>query len=161
MHVSAGGGPTISVLKFDLAGSLMRRYEGRLVRRDSHSVVLDAPFVIDVEQYLLLDVVLKRGDRFVETYYEDRYYNIYKIFDRDNSQHKGWYCNLSRPAQITEDEVSWVDLALDLWVWPDGRSAILDQDEFDALPLEQSERDQVWTTLLLLQQQFQDQRPPP
>jgi predicted RNA-binding protein associated with RNAse of E/G family len=121
----------ISVLKLDLSGSTLRRYEARLVRRDDHSVVLEAPFVIDVERYTLLDVVLKRGDRFVETYYDDRYYNVYEIFDRDDGHLKGWYCNLSRPAQIAQDTVSWVDLALDLWVWPDGRSEILDQDEFD------------------------------
>jgi hypothetical protein len=131
------------------------------VRRDDHSVVLEAPFVIDVERYTLLDVVLKRGDRFVETYYDDRYYNVYAIFDRDDGQLKGWYCNLSRPAQIGISTVSWVDLALDLWVWPDGRSEILDQDEFDLLALDAEEREQVGSTVLHLRHQFRMGRPPP
>ena len=100
MTADAELGQTISVLKLDLSGSTMRRYEGRLLRRDEHALVLEAPFVIDLEQYMLLDVVLKRGDRFVETYYDNRYYNVYEIFDRDDGQLKGWYCNLSRPAQI-------------------------------------------------------------
>jgi hypothetical protein len=152
---------TISVLKLDLAGSTMRRYEGTLVRRDDHSVVLEAPFVIELEQYMLLDVVLKRGDRFVETYYDDRYYNVYEIFDRDDGQLKGWYCNLCRPAQIALNIVSWVDLALDLWVWPDGRSEILDQDEFDLLPLDAEEREQVGSTVLQLRHEFRMGRPPP
>lgn len=137
----------------------MRRYEGRLVRRDEHSVVLEAPFVIDVEQYTLLDVVLKRGDRFVETYYDDRYYNVYEIFDRDDGRLKGWYCNLSRPARFSANTVAWVDLALDLWVWPDGRSEILDRDEFDLLPLDASERDEIWNAVLQLRRLFSSGKP--
>jgi protein associated with RNAse G/E len=123
--------------------------------------VLEAAFVIEAEQYRLLDVILKRGDRFVETYFDDRYYNVFEIFDRDDGgQLKGWYCNLSRPAQITQDTVSWVDLALDLWVWPDGRSEILDQDEFDALPLDAAERDRVGSAVLHLRHEFSRGRPP-
>ena len=161
MTVDAARGPAITVLKLDLGGSVMRRYEGSLVRRDAHSVVLEAPFVIDVEQYVLLDVVLKRGDRFVETYYDDRYYNVYEIFDRDHGRLKGWYCNLSRPAQISADTVSWVDLALDLWVWPDGRSEILDQEEFDVLPLDAAEREKIGSVVLHLRHEFSKRRPPP
>jgi predicted RNA-binding protein associated with RNAse of E/G family len=153
--------PTISVLKLDLSGATVRRYEGRLVRRDDHRVVIEAPFIIDVERYVLLDVVLKRGDRFVETYYDDRCYNVYEIFDRDDGQLKGWYCNLSRPAHIALNIVSWVDLALDLWVWPDGRSEILDQDEFDLLPLDAEEREQIGSTVLHLRHEFSRGRPPP
>jgi hypothetical protein len=161
MTVDAERAPTISVLKLDLSGSTVRRYEGRLVRRDDHSVVLEAPFIIDVERYVLLDVVLKRGDRFVETYYDNRYYNVYEIFDRDDGQLKGWYCNLSRPAQIAMNTVSWVDLALDLWVWPDGRSEILDQDEFDLLSLDAGEREEVGSAVLHLRHAFSLGRPPP
>ena len=161
MTAGAQHAPAISVFKLDLSGSTVRRYDGRLVRRDDHSVVLEAPFVIDVEKYTLLDVVLKRGDRFVETYYDDRYYNVYAIFDRDDGQLKGWYCNLSRPAHLGIDTVSWVDLALDLWVWPDGRSQILDQDEFDLLALDAEERAQVGSTVLHLQHEFSLGRPPP
>lgn len=161
MIAGAQHSPTISVLKLDLSGSTVRRYDGRLVGRDHHSLVIEAPFVIDAEQYTLLDVVLKRGDRFVETYYNDRYYNVYEIFDRDDGQLKGWYCNLSRPAQLGTDTVSWVDLALDLWVWPDGRSEILDQDEFDLLALDAEEREKVGCTVLHLRHEFTKGRPPP
>jgi len=46
---------------------------------------------------------------------------------------KGWYCNITKPAVVTEDELTFVDLALDLWVWPDMRYLVLDEDEFDEL----------------------------
>ena len=46
---------------------------------------------------------------------------------------KGWYCNVTKPAQVQDDELTFVDLALDLWVWPDRRYLVLDEDEFDDL----------------------------
>jgi len=151
--------PGMSVLKLDLSGQVTWRYTGRLLRRTAHSLVLEAFF--DREDMPLLDLVLKQGDRFVETYYDDRRYNILEIHDRDGLQFKGWYCNLSRPARLTPDTVSWVDLALDLWVWPDGRTTLLDQDEFDALVLDPAEREHVKIAVLELEQRFRNRRPPP
>lgn len=149
----------MTVLKLDLSGQVTWKYTGRLLRRTAHSLVLEAFF--DREDMPFLDLVLKKGDRFVETYHDDRCYNVFEIHDCDSLQFKGWYCNLSRPARLTPDTVAWVDLALDLWVWPDGRTAILDQDEFDALPLERAEREQVKSTLLEFGRHFRNRRPPP
>ena len=84
-------------------------------------------------------VVLERGDRWTETFYSDRWYNIFEIRASDGRL-KGWYCNITRPARITQDEVSAEDLALDLWVEPDGSQQVLDEDEFAALGLPSEER---------------------
>ena len=46
---------------------------------------------------------------------------------------KGWYCNVTKPARVDGDELTFVDLALDLWVWPDSRYLVLDEDEFAEL----------------------------
>ncbi len=75
----------------------------------------------------------------METYYSDRWYNINEIFDRDSHERKGWYCNVTRPAEIGKDSVSYVDLALDLLVFADHRQLILDEDEFAALKLSEEE----------------------
>jgi len=122
IHLSrplSGKMKSIAVLKLDLSGEASWQYKGHLLQRGAHSILLEAFF--ERQDMPFLDVVLKRGDRFVETYYDDRGYNILEIHDRDSAQFKGWYCNLNRPAHITAETVSWVDLALDLWVWPDGR----------------------------------------
>ena len=66
-------------------------------------------------------------------YYTDRWYNIFEIYDRDDGQIKGWYCNIGKPAVIEDGVVSYVDLALDLWVSADGKQTILDEDEFEEL----------------------------
>jgi len=72
----------------------------------------------------------------VEVYYTDRFYNIFEIHDRDDRYLKGWYCNVGPPAVMEADNrLSYVDLALDLWVVPDGVQTELDEDEFAALDL--------------------------
>ena len=83
----------------------------------------------------LQDIVLKRNDRFVETFYSDRWYNIFEIYDRDDNHFKGWYCNIGKPAVIENDFVSYVDLALDLWVSVEGKQSVLDEDDFSELNL--------------------------
>lgn len=130
----------------------MWQYEGRLLRRDSHALTLEAFFDIDLAP--VLDVTLERGDRFVEAYYESRWYNVFEIFGRQGGRLKGWYFNLSRPATLGNDLISWVDLALDVWVWPDGRRAILDREEFDALPISEGERGRALSELAELERRL-------
>jgi predicted RNA-binding protein associated with RNAse of E/G family len=127
----------ISVEKLNCYGEIVWRYSGRMLERHRNRVVLAATY--NLNDMPLPDVVLQRGDRFVETFYNDRWYNIFEVFDRDNGTSKGWYCNVSRPATIEDDRISWVDLALDLWVSPDGKQTLLDEDEFLELNLEAAE----------------------
>lgn len=147
----------VTVYKLDLAGDVTWQYEGRITRRSPNEIVLEALFngrVTPVE-----DVVLQTGDRFVETYYTDRWYNIYEVHDGVDGQLKGWYCNISRPAVIRDASVSFVDLALDLWVSTDGRQTVLDRPEFDALPIERTEREQALAAMTELHDRFEKERP--
>ncbi len=148
----------IRVLKQNLAGEVTWQYAGRVLRREPTSVTLEAYF--NRPDMPFLDVVLKQGDRYVETYYSDRWYDIFEIYDKDDGKLKGWYCNVTRPAVITEATVAYVDLALDLWISDDGRQTVLDRDEFEALGLAPPEREQALQALAELQQQFGIQRPP-
>ena len=148
----------VRVLKLDLAGKVTWQYEGRLLRLEPHAVVLEAFF--NRQDLPFLDVVLKRNDRYLETFYNDRWYNVFEIYDRDDARLKGWYCNVGRPAVLGGGTVSYVDLAIDLWVSPDGRQTVLDRDEFDALELEPAERASALLGLAQLQQEFGLKRPP-
>jgi len=123
----------IIVRKLDTAGDEKIRYPGRVLERTASAVVLEAFF--SRERMELGFVTLKPGDRFVEYFYADRWYNVFVIYDVDNGRLKGWYCNVTRPAIIADGQVSAVDLALDLWIAPDGSARVLDEDEFAALPL--------------------------
>jgi uncharacterized protein len=71
------------------------------------------------------------GDQFIEWFYTDRWYNIMEVRDQASGL-KGWYCNVTWPAEITAEVITYRDLILDLWVAPDGSTLELDQDEFAA-----------------------------
>src|SRR5512139_3681072 len=86
----------ITVLKLNLAGEETWRYAGRLVSYEGSKVVLEALF--NRPDTPFHEILLKEGDRFLETFYTDRWYNIFEIHDRDSDEVKGWYCNIGCPA---------------------------------------------------------------
>ena len=144
--------------KLDLTGKVLIEYEGEELRRDEHMIVIEALFTRADMPFM--DVVFKKGDRFVEYYYSDRWYNIFEIYDRDDGQVKGWYCNIGKPAVIDAAVVSYVDLALDLWVSVNGTQTVLDEDEFEALELNAELRAAALQGLADLKQQFLNNKPP-
>ncbi len=146
-------GDAIRVLKRDLFGAVTWEYSGRVLTL-SHGVLRIEAF-FDRPDMPFQDTWLKRQDRFLETYYTCRWYNIFEIYDRDDGHLKGWYCNISRPAVIEEGSVSFVDLALDLWVTPQGEQKILDEEEFLALPLDGQTRQQALRALEEVRLRFQ------
>ncbi|GAB4475753.1 MAG: DUF402 domain-containing protein [Anaerolineae bacterium] len=132
---------TITVIKLDHNGNEVWRYSGLLLERTPRRITIEAVFGRDDVD--LGCVVFHRGDRLIEHFYSDRWYNVFELHDRDTGQLKGWYCNLARPAQITDDAIRQEDLALDLWVDPQGQVTLLDEDEFAALDLNRHEREAV------------------
>ena len=140
------------------AGEVTYEYEGVLLRKDERSIVLEAWF--DREDMPFLDVVFKTGDRFVEYYYTDRWYNIFAVHDREDDKVKGWYCNIGKPAIVEDSTVSYMDLALDLWVSTSGEQTVLDQDEFEALELSDELRTSALKGLEELKQLFLNDTPP-
>ena len=150
--------PRIKVQKKNPAGEVTYEYEGVLLSRDETSVRLEALF--DRADMPFMDVVFREGDRFVEYYYTDRWYNIFVIHDRADGKIKGWYCNIGKPAVIEDGLVSYVDLALDLWVSADGKQTVLDEDEFKALKLNEELRTGALNGLRELKQLFLNGKPP-
>lgn len=149
---------TIKVLKKNLSGEVVYEYEGELLHRDENSLTLEALFTRDDMPFM--DVVFKKDDRFVETYHADRWYNIFEIHDRDDDSLKGWYCNIGMPAVIEDGVVSYVDLALDLWVSVDRKQTVLDEDEFESLELSEGVRAGALKGLEDLKSLFKNKRPP-
>jgi uncharacterized protein len=149
----SGMSQLITVIKRNVQGQETWRYSGVLTRRDGSALHIEAPF--NAKDTPFMGTVLKHGDRFVETWYTDRWYNIFEIHDRDDDALKGWYCNIGKPAVMEADDViSYVDLALDLWVAPDGTQTVLDEDEFAALDLDAETRSQAWAALEELKRMF-------
>lgn len=150
----------IAVIKRDAQGRETWRYTGEILERGANFVRLEARFNRD-KDYPFQDTVLRVGDRFVETFYTDRWYNIFEIHDRDDDRIKGWYCNVGRPAAWEAvDTISYVDLALDLWVSAAGWKEFLDWDEYARLRLDWQTRARVRDALYELAKMFEAKQPP-
>lgn len=80
------------------------------------------------------------GDLLHEYFSMDTPFNAFAVFVPDG-RFKGWYCNVTYPARIEGDQISWQDLYIDIVVCPDGRNVVLDEDELAEAGLEQTDPD--------------------
>ena len=131
-----------TVTKRDAQGNDLLSYEGVLVERNETFVCIDATFALADRD--LGYISLRRGDRFREWFYSDRWFNIFRVQDIDTLAIKGWYCNITRPPTIEADRVAADDLCLDVFVGTDGRTLLLDEDDFALLDLPQGEVERAW-----------------
>jgi hypothetical protein len=148
----------VTVYKLDEAGNEVWRYPAEVVQWNGRYIQLEAFFNRD--DMNLGYVTFHRGDRFVEYFYTDRYYNIFAIYQQNSQTLKGWYCNICRPSVVTETAVRCEDLALDLWVSPTGHITLLDEPEFTTLPLSPDERRQCWQAVTELREMARNGRLP-
>jgi predicted RNA-binding protein associated with RNAse of E/G family len=126
----AAASPALRVLKQRYDGSTIFAWTGRLLEQTEEFVLLAGLF--NALRRDLGYVVLERGDLFLEWYYFGRWYNIFQVYGHDG-QLKGWYCNVGMPPVLRDGELGYVDLALDVFVHPDGQYLVLDEDEFAEL----------------------------
>ena len=119
----------ITVTKLNPLGERKIQYQGEVIQRLSHGVVIQAYWKQPTKD--LGYTLFEPGDQFIEYYYTDRWFNIFDISSAGGTR-KGWYCNIAEPANIHDEQIEQVDLLLDVWVNPKGASLILDEDEFEA-----------------------------
>ncbi len=150
--------PVMKILKKNLAGQVTWQYDSEVLRRDENSITVEAFFNRD--DMLFQEIVLKRNDRFVETFFTDKWFNIFEIYDRDDGKLKGWYCNITKPAVIEDGHVAYVDLALDLWVSANGARKLLDEDELEELGLNDELKRKAFEGLRELEEYFESKNPP-
>jgi len=149
---------SITVIKYKHTGEEVLRYYGTIIERGENYVKLEAVFQFD--DMALGYTTFRKGDRFVEWFYSDRWYNIFRIHDVTDDHVKGWYCNFTRPAEITESTVGAEDLELDLFVYPDGEYVVLDHEDFEALDLSEEEEKAVLNALDVLTTAAAARKPP-
>lgn len=145
-----GSDQRATVVKLDHRGQEKWRYHGQVLDREPSSIRIEALF--NTPDKLLPGLSLRTGDRFVETHYGDRWYNIFTVYDGTSGELKGWYCNITRPAQIDGNRISAEDLALDLIVRPDGTTVVLDEEEFEAQELSAADRESALAALTELKE---------
>ena len=115
--------PTIVEVKRTLAG-VEKRFECRvLARTPTHLAVLwIAPGAMHVH-----GVDLPAGTVSVGHFWTDRPYNVYHWLERGRTL--AYYFNVGLVDEISEAQVAWRDLIIDVLVKPDGAIDILDEDD--------------------------------
>lgn len=66
-----------------------------------------------------------------ERFYLNRWYN-YFVFEQPAGTLRNYYINICLPPTVAEGVIDYVDLDIDIIVWPDGRVVTVDIDEFEA-----------------------------
>src|SRR5215471_10919645 len=116
----------ITIYKCNPYGEAVWKYQGNVIERGDNYVCLRA-FFERKDAADLGFVTFRQGDLFIEWHFSDRWYNVFQVHDGDSERIKGWYCNITRPAFITEDTISADDLELDVWITPGGTITLLDE----------------------------------
>ena len=119
----------MKVRSLDWSGRLKVEWMGEVVRDDDREIVLRCQFTrCDVEtEYLHF----RTDDTTIEHYPKDEWYNAFEVH-ASQGYLKGVYCNIAQPPTIEGDVLSYIDLTLDLFVYPDGRWLALDEEDFEA-----------------------------
>jgi protein associated with RNAse G/E len=74
---------------------------------------------------------IPRGTLSLESFWSNRFYNLFVFFESDRKI-RNLYFNVCRPPRISPSSVDFVDLDIDIVIWPDGSFETLDIDEFQA-----------------------------
>jgi len=116
---------TINSRKFD--GSIRRSWQGGLVSVSDDLLVLVGRFEQDVEHSDLGHI--RAGTVSFEHFYLHRWYNIFR-FHEPSGELRNYYCNVAMPPTHSGSVIDYVDLDIDVVVWPDMRYEVLDRHDF-------------------------------
>ncbi len=116
---------TVNSRKYD--GSIRRSWKCELIDGDDSLLTLVGEFDSNVEHADL--GLIAKGTISYESFWFDRWYNVFR-FHEPSGNLRNFYCNISMPPIFADDVVDYVDLDIDVLVWPDYSYAILDREEY-------------------------------
>jgi protein associated with RNAse G/E len=117
---------TINARKYD--GHIRRSWSGGLVSQTDTHLIVVGRFGADVRHSDL--GLIPKGTISFEHFWLDRWYNVFRFYGPDGAFHSH-YCNITMPPTFENNVLDYVDLDIDLILWPDGRVEVLDQDDFE------------------------------
>lgn len=121
-------GSTIVVRSLNFDRSLRRSWKCELVGRTDEMLTLVGTFDREVIHPDL--GVIQLGTRSTEYFWFDRWYNVFR-FDEPNGEFRNFYCNINLPPTLENGVLEYVDLDIDVVLWPDGSHDVLDRNEFE------------------------------
>lgn len=117
---------TINSRKYDQ--SIRRTWTCNLIERNDSLIMLVGEFDRDVEHPGL--GTISRGTLSYEYYWHDRWFNIFRFHEPDGAL-RNYYCNVAMPPTLANCVLDYVDLDIDIVVWPDGKYEVVDRDDFE------------------------------
>jgi protein associated with RNAse G/E len=119
----------ITVISRKYDQTISRRWKCRLLEERPPLLVFSGEFDTNVEHVHLGSI--RRGTVSHEFYWLDRWYNVFR-FHEPNGRFRNYYCNIGMPPTFSSGVLEYVDLDIDVIVWPDRRVDILDREDFEA-----------------------------
>lgn len=112
----------------------IRGFPGTLLWITSTSLVIESQLAVGSPRRVDGNVIADDGYPAIWFVYKDRWYDVGKFYDRSRNW-IGYYCDIIKPVDKLLDNpsrtVTLTDLYLDLWIWPDGRLVVLDEEELE------------------------------
>lgn len=125
--VTESGVVTINSRKAD--GSIRRSWSCELLERRDAEVLFVGIFETQIDHPDLGHIA--KGTVSYEYYWLDRWYNIFAFYEPDGT-FRNYYCNVCVPPVYDSNVLDYVDLEIDIVVWPDWTFSILDEDEYES-----------------------------
>ena len=120
-----GSEVTVNSREYDL--TIRRSWTARLLENHGDLLVLVGEFDRAVDHTDLGHIAA--GTISYEYYWLDRWYNVFKFHEPGGSL-RNWYCNVSMPPTFADGVLDYVDLDIDILIWPGKEPIILDEEEF-------------------------------
>ena len=117
---------TVNSRKFD--GSIRRTWRCELIEQRGSLLALVGEFDRTVDHPDLGRI--EKGTISHEYYWLDRWYSIFRFHEPSGSL-RNFYCNINMPPSFSGDVLDFVDLDIDVLVWPDLRYDVLDRDDYE------------------------------
>lgn len=112
--------------KYD--GTVRRSWECRLLHLDDALVECEGEFPTGIDHPEL--GYIRPGTYSREFYPLDRWYNIFRFHEPDG-QFRNFYLNITIPPSFQDAILDYVDLDIDVVVWPNNEFVVLDTEEFE------------------------------
>ncbi|QYO65602.1 DUF402 domain-containing protein [Leptolyngbya sp. 7M] len=121
-------GDIITVCARSNDGSLKKSWNCRVLNFEGNTLTLEGTFNVSLEHPRLGRIEL--NTKSIEHFWLDRWYSIFIFFNPDGKL-RNFYCNLNLPPSLNYGSLDYIDLDIDIVVWPNGSVEVLDSEEFE------------------------------
>src|SRR5215204_1223750 len=118
---------SVTILSKNYDGTIRRSWNCELIEENGMELVFVGEFDKDISHPEL--GLIKRGTISYEYYWLDRWFNVF-LFQEPTGEFRNYYCNVNMPPLFAAGVLEYVDLDLDLLVWPDNSYHVLDREEY-------------------------------